>query len=185
MNKTVSQGFKPYASEQPRGEATRPFKKKSCGFGAGLGESKCRLSSKIIIVLMSLLYLLGPLHVEVNSLLHTITHTIEKPDTVLAHQKRTGIVNAHKSIKHKNATLKHDHKIIDLVDDILEGAEKDSESPEKQEISLKVDKHIRIQTNIAKDEEILICSQKSSLWKTIKNKIEKGYKNDPIKPPLV
>jgi len=84
-----------------------------------------------IIVTMSLLYVFAPVHVEINKLLHTISHSLEMPDYILTHQDASDIhtpIRTHESETHKNIIAHHDHKVIVLLDNILEGANQNNDS---------------------------------------------------------
>lgn len=141
------------------------------------------LASKIIIILMCILYVLGPLHLEVNSVLHTITHALEKPNVVLVHEKTTENKKIHRSTKHEDESLKHEHEIIDLVQRILKGSDPAKQSRKRSKTAVKIDKHITLQTSILKDKNIIEDSSRKVFWKKLKIKLQNGYKSGFKEPP--
>lgn len=142
-------------------------------------------ASKAIIILMGLLYILGPVHLEVGKVLHSVAHSLEIPDTMFMAHPAPKATKTHKSVHHKKRSAQHDHKVLDLVKDILEGSEKGSDAPEKQRTPVKIDKHIKLRTSPPLDMEIIIADKKKTNWKLIKNKLQKGYKIGLKEPPQV
>ncbi|WP_299767300.1 hypothetical protein [uncultured Dokdonia sp.] len=140
----------------------------------------------LIIVTMSLLYVFAPVHVEVNKLLHAVSHSLEMPDYILTHQDTSGIhtpISTHESETHKNIIAHHDHKVIALLDNILEGANQNSDSSDAQTSTLKIDKHINNYTHNAKEPfEITFLETIQRFPEEIK-RVCKGYLQGFRKPP--
>jgi hypothetical protein len=142
---------------------------------------------KAIIVSMSLLYILGPVHVVVNTLLHTIAHGLEMPDNIRTHQDvidNSSKVATHKSEDHKNSTEYHDHKVISFLDKILEGSDQSSDSSDAYLVTHKIDKHINNDEYHPKNEALTLASIRfRRRFPDKKKRICKGYLRGFRKPP--
>jgi hypothetical protein len=140
---------------------------------------------KGIIVMMSLLYVLGPIHLEMKRFLHTTVHTLEMPDTILSHQKKSEVANIHHNIEHKTVIAHHDHEVIDLVEKILKGADTRSESPDPLLTNHKIDKHISLRKSMSQGKDLFCLSEAMQSFPDIDNKLCKGYPNGFTEPPEV
>lgn len=134
---------------------------------------------------MSILYVLGPLHVQVNKLLHTIVHALEMPDNILSHKDSSSTLNVHKSNTHKSAIVQHNHNVIDLVATILKGTNSENESHNKPIKLNKVDKHIKIRNSFDNENRLKFSLETSSYFIEKESKLCKGYPTDFKKPPQV
>lgn len=136
---------------------------------------------------MSLLYLLGPVHVEVNKLLHTIAHGLEMPDYILSHKDiraNSSKVATHESEDHKNNTEYHDHKVITLLNKILEGSDQSSDSSDAYLIAYKINKHINNDKYHPKDESLkVVFLEVRHCFSDTEKRICKGYLQDFREPP--
>lgn len=138
----------------------------------------------LIIVAMSVLYVFGPVHVEVNKLLHSISHGLEMPDYILDHQNTSGShTNIHKSETHENIAVYHDHKVITLLDKILEGADQNSDDSDIQTIIFKIDKHITHYTGNPEEASNILALEVTQPFLEQKKKVCKGYLQGFRKPP--
>ena len=133
---------------------------------------------------MSVLYVFGPVHIEVNKLLHTISHGLEMSDFILDHQNTSGIhTNTHKSETHKNIVVYHDHKVITLLDKILEGADQNNDNSDIQTIIFKIDKHITHYTSNPEESFTISSLEKIQPFLEQKKKVCKGYLQGLSPPP--
>ena len=139
------------------------------------------VTSKLIIILMSLLYVFSPMHEEVNELLHAIVHTLEMPETILTHSKKSDTKSIHKSIEHKSSIDVHDHEIIDFVDRILTGAK--NESPEFPIVPKKIDKHIVVKVDFEKNKTLLFKPKQRFIEK--EKIVCEGHSSGFKEPPKV
>jgi hypothetical protein len=142
---------------------------------------------KAIIVSMSLLYIFGPVHVAVNSLLHTIAHGLEMPDDIRSHQdviNHSSKVATHRSEDHKNSTEHHDHKVISFLDKILEGSDQSSDSSDAYVVTHKIDKHIHNNDYYPKNEALKVAPLEiRHCFSDTENSVCKGYLRGFRKPP--
>lgn len=139
---------------------------------------------KVAIIIMSLLYVLGPVHREVKHLLHSITHVLEMPDQVLSHKDETTAIlgiNAHKSKYHIKKDSSHHHKLITFIEEILKssGQSKSESSP----IKVKVDKHIQNYNSEAIDNTTTLSHNTRNIFYEKEKRICKGYLNGTLDPP--
>lgn len=129
---------------------------------------------------MSLLYILGPAHEEVNRVLRAIVHTLEMPDMILSHQKSSITVKPHQTNHHKDVNVEHDHKIIEFVEKILEGVDDSSESPDAP---LKTVKYIAINERRHQEEKLTFSLECMHFVLEIENKLCNGYPSNYREPP--
>ena len=140
---------------------------------------------KVIIIMMSLLYVFGPVHNEVNELLHTIVHSLEMPDHILSHEdtattiRRTDI---HESTSHTIHDAPHDHEVISLLEKILKGSDQGNTDSDHTLIKYQLDKHINNYTYEQIDEIFMPLAVKHRFSEKEK-RICKGYLRGFLDPP--
>jgi len=133
---------------------------------------------------MSVLYVFGPVHIEIHKFLHTISHGLEMPDFILGHQNTSGShINTHKSETHKNIAAYHDHKVITLVDKILEGSDQNNDNSDIQTIIFKIDKHITHYTDNPEESFTILSLETIQPFLEQNKKVCKGYLRRSSPPP--
>ncbi len=144
---------------------------------------------KTIIICMSVIYVFGPVHVEVNKFLHTITHGLEMPDYMISHKDISNddfnILEIHESDEHKSVVTHHDHEFIELVEKILEGADQGNDSSDSKVISHKIDKHINLYEYDDSDEIIVWSLDIRHQFSEKEKRICKGFLQGLREPPQV
>ena len=105
---------------------------------------------------MCLVYFISPLHNQIVSVLHSVSHHLSKPNFVLSHNHQFN----HEITYHPvSSVLDHDHKLIDLIDNILDSKSNsdDSNIPSIEDIIF--DKHFCVSkynyTSNAFDENLI------------------------------
>lgn len=138
---------------------------------------------------MSTIYVFGPVHVEVNALLHEIVHGLEMPDYMLSHKEvsnhSSNTIKIHESDTHKRITEHHDHEIIELVEKILEGVDQGKDSSDSQMVSHKIDKHIRFYEFEDSEEALVLSLEIRHSFSEKKKRICKGFLQGLREPPQV
>ena len=61
------------------------------------------------------MYILMPIHKEVKTALHSVSHYLQMPEVVLSHD-----LNQNLDYKYKPITSSHQHLIIDLLDCLID-----------------------------------------------------------------
>jgi len=95
---------------------------------------------KFLAIVISIVYLLMPIHKEVKSALHSMSHYVQMPDVIMSHNH-----NENQNYKFKESTLAHhEHQIIDLLDGIFDSDSNGSEDNQRESttIEFKINKHI-------------------------------------------
>lgn len=135
---------------------------------------------KFLAITMSVMYLLTPLKRELIAVLHSISHNLEKPTTVISHSHEFNTEVYYKT----TTTYSHEHRIIDFIDIILNVAtgDSDTESNKSKTIDIEFDKHF--------------CSSKYKLLKPVlpssssiislykQNKTTKFFKKIEVPPKI-
>ena len=92
---------------------------------------------------MGICYLANPLHEQIGSVFHEISHLLEPPNSIIAHSSLADHENAaHPYHEHEELQSNHDHSIIETLNSIF-GASDDTESSNEPLVTkIKFDKHI-------------------------------------------
>lgn len=92
---------------------------------------------KFTAIVISMIYLLMPIHKEVKITLHNISHFLEMPNVILSHNH-----NENLNYKVKSSTITyHEHKILDLLDALTNTDTSTKDSNKPYETNNKIDKH--------------------------------------------
>lgn len=98
---------------------------------------------KALALGITLFYILGPAHIQLTNILHSVSHNLKAPSYVIQHDKEDFINDqAHSSLHDK---LDHRHEIIDFIDVIFNAASNggDNHQGESSIFEIKINKHIR------------------------------------------
>lgn len=130
---------------------------------------------KFSAVVISLIYILMPLHNEFKSALHSMSHYLEMPDVVLTH-------NQHENLNYKTSTNSfHGHKIIDLLDYFADDTNNNEDSNKANLVDNKIDKHFYpSKYNIPE----LVDKKSTQELNNYTEKIKKGFFRKIIDPPI-
>jgi len=141
---------------------------------------------KYMALFMGICYLANPLHQQIGSVFHEISHVLESPEAIAAHANgghhdyEVHGHDNHKATEHGMASTDHQHDLLDLIDAIFDAS--DEQNPEDQTalILIKCDKHISSQHYILQDILPLSTSHNPFL---VEQKVKKGFLNLPKEPP--
>ena len=98
---------------------------------------------KIAILVMSICYVFGPSHTEVNKLLHVITHQLEMPDNVISHSTVSNLdYEVHETHALNKSEEVHNHNLLQLLDSILKASGSEQNHDNSKILTLKIDKHL-------------------------------------------
>ena len=142
---------------------------------------------KYMALFMGICYLTNPLHEQIRTVFHQISHIVESPGTILSHP--SDLTNHKHSIHqdhehHHVATDQvqhHEHKFLDLMQSLF-GAS-DGEHPENDTLlpPIKWDKHISSQDFILP--QPIVLSTTSRDYGAIEKNVRKGYLALLYEPP--
>ncbi len=100
---------------------------------------------KQVALLIGICYLIYPLHQQVRTALHTISHCLEIPGYIIPHDTIVGPEGfSHVHNKHEINSMYHNHYVLDLIDGIFKNINKKSESSETFLSKTKLDKYLFI-----------------------------------------
>ncbi|WP_034045175.1 hypothetical protein [Wocania ichthyoenteri] len=92
---------------------------------------------KFTAIVISVMYVLMPIHKEAKRVLHSISHFIEMPNAILSHNQ-----NENLDYKVKTPTITyHEHKILDILDVFAEVNNDTEDSNKPSLVDSKIDKH--------------------------------------------
>lgn len=135
-------------------------------------------------MLMGICYVANPMHQQISSVFHEITHFLEAPQSLLSHHSHnTGHDHDdHEPGEHNVATADHQHTLLDLIDSIFDAS--DTQHPEDDTaISLtKWDKHLGSECIILPKTNPPTTSQYSI---SMEKKVRKGHSAHPEEPPQI
>ncbi|WP_203257037.1 hypothetical protein [Hyunsoonleella ulvae] len=141
---------------------------------------------RVLVVLLSASYLLGPLHKEVGVFLHEVTHLLEIPDYIVSHsdidRKRSEKIHSdHEVLTSKDI---HSHQLLNLLNDLLEDIDTEKNSEDSIVLALKIDKHTQYQKKY-KRPLVLLPLEQNKIIVFITKQTRLGYLNSPLQPPQV
>ncbi len=131
---------------------------------------------------MGICYLLHPFHLQLNSILHTFSHSMDSPNSVITHAvDPSGSVHGiHGYHDHDNYQVGHEHILIDFISAIFEASEDQNLSGEGPIPQIVVDKHIS--ANPYKTKKVYRDKLPVTFFYNIWG-IGNGYPEMPFKPP--
>lgn len=98
---------------------------------------------KRISVFVGICYLIGLLQHQVVDMLHTISHGLEMPSSILSHDNETNTMfNTHDNHDHDDRANEHGHEFINFVDLVLDSSNQNHDSEDVPLPTLKVNKHL-------------------------------------------
>lgn len=142
---------------------------------------------KSMALLMGICYLANPLHEQIRTVFHGISHLVDAPGTILDHPPFSnphehGLQEhgLHQSGEHRLASKDHEHTVLDLIDSLFDTSDK--QDPENDTLLpiLKWDKHITSSTYTLPHIHPIATSQKHL---AMEQKVRKGYAALPDEPP--
>ena len=138
---------------------------------------------KALALGITLFYILGPAHIQLTNILHSVSHNLKAPSYVIQHDKEDFINDqAHSSLHDK---LDHRHEIIDFIDVIFNAASNggDNHQGESSIFEIKINKHIRSEKYMfpLKNTEYQISHL---FWETFRYS-HGGFLEQLLRPPRV
>ncbi len=93
---------------------------------------------------IGLCYLANPLHQQISTVFHEVSHIMEVPDYLISHTVVSDQEKEahHYHYEHAHSDNNHEHELINLLDDIFDTSNDDSSSEESFLTYVKYDKHI-------------------------------------------
>ncbi len=137
---------------------------------------------RVLVIVMSLLYALGPSHKEINKLLHIIAHQLEMPENVITHSSNLFESTTLHHISYNEKREAHNHSFLNFLDKILEGTNSSNSKKNTDVEFRKIDKHVRVFTVFKRQLQIFSLINKQNLAFIVRQ-AEKGFPIDIIVPP--
>ncbi len=103
---------------------------------------------KATIVVMVMCYIFGPLHKEINNVLHVVYHQIELPNSTVISDSNSLKFNDDGETHHYMQNKKHHHNFLEFFNKIIEASNSDNNSENSTIVKLKIDKHIRTKKKV-------------------------------------
>ena len=138
---------------------------------------------KVVIIAMSICYVFGPSHNEVNKFLHVLTHQLEMPDNIITHSitmhSDYKVHGTHSSNKSEEV---HNHKLLEFLDTLFKASDSEKNKENSKIISFKIDKHLTTKYSY-KNQQLTSSIPVEHLFLFTKQKIQKGFRSGVIEPP--
>jgi len=130
--------------------------------------------TKRLALVMSVLYLVNPLHQPLNFILHEFLEVFESTNKVIGYETnfRVDQVINQTDHGHEVMQLKSAHNIIDFVSQVLETSSEDDLPHHNNLEDLKIDKHI-VSFKIKMERTKL--KESTSIFWLLKEKVKKGH----------
>ncbi|SHJ37872.1 hypothetical protein SAMN04488513_104117 [Pseudozobellia thermophila] len=129
--------------------------------------------------MIGICYLASPIHREIGSILHGISHFLEAPDTLLdhRHEHKTHTYHEHAQERTDDA---HDHLAINFIDSLFSAFDGDKNQKESVYKSPKLDKHLHSNRYTFPP---LLLPPETTNFGAVENKLKEGYPKIPLEPP--
>lgn len=102
---------------------------------------------KLSTFVIGMFYMLMPIHKEIKSVLHSISHSIEMSG-FMQHHNHSQNGHLKNAISELNIP-EHDHKIISLLDYLIDAEDHRKESKKSNTKNLEIDKHFHLSKYLA------------------------------------
>ncbi|MDT7827319.1 hypothetical protein RQM65_01410 [Pricia sp. S334] len=136
---------------------------------------------KYMALLIGICYLANPMHRQISSVFHEISHVLESPETFLSHPHAADHDHGiHGDNEHRSVTTDHRHHLLDLIDSVFRASDEQHPGDDTALILIKWDNHIGSQRVILLKIVPLATSQNSIV---IEQKVKTGYFTPPEEPP--
>lgn len=135
--------------------------------------------TKPLAMLMAICYLLHPLHQQVKTVFHEITHALEAPANILKHSVDDKRNSMHVPHDHELVQKDHQHQLLEIWDTLFEKSS--SKTPSETYVDkFRIDKHL---TNDSYELGTLVgATVKHKFW-TDHEKLRNGYSKKQPDPP--
>ena len=138
---------------------------------------------QIMVVTMSICYVFGSSHKEVNKALHYLLHQLEKPATILVHTKVNETEHKnHSAYVLQNQEKNHQHTLLEALNEILKVCGLDDSSENKNVTLKKIDKHLRFKQSHKKKNLVFGLYIKHRFLYP-KELIHQGFLETNLQPP--
>ncbi|WP_339704492.1 hypothetical protein [uncultured Kriegella sp.] len=137
---------------------------------------------KWIAVLMGICYLTTPLHQQIGTVLHSVSHFFEMPGHVMSHDSFVDhdSFKEHLHIEHEIGVNDHEHGILDFFDSIFKASNDEDDSKDAFITKIKIDKHFVVTKNLVQSHLVL---NQSNHFSEIVCKYSDGYSHELYDPP--
>lgn len=133
-----------------------------------------------LALLIGICYLMNPLHQQIKSVFHEVSHALETPDYIMSHNASTLDYESHSHNDYQIDTLRHEHQLIDFIDALFAASEENDGSEDSVLTQIKIDKHIATyQFHLQKDFDFRLLQK---FWMPLE-KSEAGYLQRLKEPP--
>lgn len=132
-------------------------------------------------LLMGICYLANPMHRQISSVFHEISHVLESPEAILSHPHQADHNHGiHEDGEHHFAATDHQHGLLDLMDSIFDASDEQHPEDDTALPLTKCDKHIGSRHLILPELFPFTTSQNSIAGE---QNVKRGYLSHPEEPP--
>lgn len=133
-------------------------------------------------MLISMCYILGPLHNEVGKILHTILHQIEIPENIISHSDDAFTHNEYSKDHILYYENEHNHTFLDFLNRVLKTSDNENNTDNSVIVNFKIDKHIRNKEKL-ENRIVFISTLRNKIFKFQNKSIQKGFLYTILQPP--
>ena len=118
-----------------------------------IGQTQIGLKPFVIrsmALIMAICYLVAPLHKQVASVFHEISHLLEAPEAIAGHPpvQNATHVHSHRDAHHILVSEDHEHGILQFMASFFDASDEHNTKDDPVRPSQKVDKHLASQERI-------------------------------------
>ena len=135
---------------------------------------------KVMVISMSICYVFGPSHNEIDKMLHFIVHQLDQPESLLTHSNLDDKHHVDHNLKVNNK--EHQHTVLDTLSKILKVCGLDDEPDNEKIVLRKIDKHLRTK-KIYNNRDLFFESHIKDKFLFLNKNIHQGFLKSKLQPP--
>lgn len=134
-------------------------------------------------LLMGICYLANPMHQQIGTVFHEISHLLEAPEAILSHSQQADHDHGtHENGEHRLASTDHQHVLLDLMVSIFDASDEQNSDDDTALILIKWDKHISSQHIILPK---IFSFNTAQNINAVEQKVKIGFLAHPEEPPQI
>ncbi|MDO6518256.1 hypothetical protein [Zobellia uliginosa] len=133
---------------------------------------------KYAALIIALCYIINPLHQQIQTVLHEVSHILTIPDNVISHASVTE--KHHRAHQHSGQGTPHQHELIDVFSALFHASHEEGHPDEELHTDFKFDKHLGTDSD---DYDIIVFTAPRIACFYFDSFLESSYYNAIEEPP--
>ncbi|MDO6807544.1 hypothetical protein Q4603_02940 [Zobellia galactanivorans] len=133
---------------------------------------------KYMALIIALCYIINPLHQQIQTVLHEVSHILTIPDNLISHASVTE--KHHRAHQHSGQETLHQHEFIDVFSALFDASDEEGHHDEELHADFKFDKHL---VKDSDDYDSIVFTEPRTTYFCFDNFLESSYYNAIEEPP--